>query len=428
MKPLLAPTQRANSALDGMAGCGIRDMPLKALQIVFSLDVGGLERFVINLAHAFRPYKIEPFIFCLSHAGDLIRQVPANATTYIGNHRPEGKILDWQTLRQIVRCILDQDIAVIHSHSRKAYVYGAFASLLTGRPHVISVHSLTAVPRRRKIFEEILLRCAHRVVSVSNDVTRRLRLERHVPPRKISTITNGVDTDTFCPIEPEKQPSIRRTLKLPLDGFIIGTVGRVVRVKNYPLLITAFSRLAATTDDTYLVIVGDGEQAEELAHLVRQLKLSERVVLAGAQTNTLAWYHAFDGFVLSSISEGTPLALLEAGACGLPCVVTNVGGNVEVVKHHVNGLVVDSENVESMYSALDQIYKEPSLTAKMRREARCNIQSNYSLTVCAREHLGIYQHCLGVTTLTHGSGVPSARRSAHAADRTWISSGDSSVE
>lgn len=395
MKPLLAPTPRAKFALAGIAGFDVPEMPLKALQIVFSLDVGGLERFVINLAHAFRPYKIEPFVFCLSHEGDLIRQLPADTTTYIGNHRPEGKVLDWQTLRQIVRCIRDKDIAVIHSHSRKAYVYGAFASLITGRPHIISVHSLTPVPRRRKIFEEILLRCAHQIVSVSSDVTRRLWLERHVSPRKISTIKNGIDTDTFRPIEPEKKSSIRRTLKLPLDGFIIGTVGRVVPVKNYPLLITAFSRLAATTDDTYLVIVGDGEQAEELAHLVRQLKLGERVVLAGAQTNTLDWYHAFDSFVLSSISEGTPMALLEAGACGLPCVVTNVGGNVEVVKHHVNGLVVDSENVESMYSALDQIYRESSLTAKMRSKARCNIQNNYSLTVCAREHLRIYQHYQG---------------------------------
>jgi glycosyltransferase involved in cell wall biosynthesis len=123
------------------------------------------------------------------------------------------------------------------------------------------------------------------------------------------------------------------------------------------------------------------------------------VVLAGAQTNTLDWYHAFDSFVLSSISEGTPMALLEAGACGLPCVVTNVGGNVEVVKHLVNGLVVDSENVEAMYRALDQIYKEPALTARMRGEARLNIQNNYSLTASAREHLRIYQHCLGVTAL-----------------------------
>ncbi len=408
MKSCLVSTHRAKSALAGMAGFGVPAMELKVLQIVFSLDVGGLERFVINLAHAFRSYKIEPFMFCLSHVGALVYQLPADTTIYIGNHRPEGKILDWQTLRQIVRCIRAKDIDVIHAHSRKAYVYGTFAALITGRPLVISVHSLMPVPRRRQIFEDILLRYAHQIVSVSSDVTRKLWLERHVPPRKISTIKNGIDTDTFRPIESEEKASIRRTLGLPSDGFIIGTVGRVVPVKNYPLLITAFSRLASTTDDTYLVIVGDGEQAEELADLVRQLKLSERVVLAGAQTNTLDWYHAFDSFVLSSISEGTAMALLEAGACGLPCVVTNVGGNIEVVKHHVNGLVVDSANVESMYSALDQIYKEPALTAKMRSEARLNIQNNYSLTVSAREHLQIYQHCLGVTALTHGTRVPRA--------------------
>jgi glycosyltransferase involved in cell wall biosynthesis len=393
-------------------------MPLKTLQIVFSLDVGGLERFVINLAHAFRSYKSEPFIFCLSHEGDLIRQLPADTTTYIGNHTPESKVLDWQTLKQIVRCIGDNAIDVIHSHSPKAYVYGALASLITGRPLIISVHSLAQVPHRRKIFEKILLGYAHQIVSVSSDVTRRLWLERHVLPYKISTIKNGIDTNMFRPIASEEKVSVRQTLGLPLDGFIIGTVGRVVPVKNYPLLITAFSRLASTTDDTYLVIVGDGEQAEEVANLVRQLKLSERVVLVGAQTNTLRWYQAFNTFVLSSISEGTPMALLEAGACGLPCVVTKVGGNIEVVKHGNNGLVVDSANVEAMYSALNQIYKAPSLAASMRSAARLNIQHNYSLTTSAREHLRIYQHCLGVTILSNRGRGRRALRSTDAPDRT----------
>src|SRR6266487_4490042 len=156
MQPWLVPTHRVQSALAGIAEFGVPAMQLKALQIVSSLDVGGLERFVINLAHAFRSYNSEPFVFCLSHEGDLIGQLPADTTTYIGNHRPESKIMDWQTLRQIVRCIHDKDIDVIHSHSPKAYVYGALASLITGCPLIISIHSLTQVPRRRKIFEEIL--------------------------------------------------------------------------------------------------------------------------------------------------------------------------------------------------------------------------------------------------------------------------------
>src|SRR5438874_9885481 len=103
MQPWLVPTHRMQSALAGMAEFGVPAMQLKALQIVFSLDVGGLERFVINLAHAFRPYKLEPFVFCLSQAGALARQLSADTAIYMGYHRPVGKILDWQTMRQIVR-------------------------------------------------------------------------------------------------------------------------------------------------------------------------------------------------------------------------------------------------------------------------------------------------------------------------------------
>lgn len=385
-------------------------MNLKILQIVFSLDIGGLERFVVNLAHAFKSNHIESSVFCLSHAGDLIGQLPIDTATYIGYHKLEEKRLDWRTLRHIVRCIRDNGIDVIHCHNPKTYIYGALASTLTGRPLVISVHSLTPVARRRKIFLKTLMRFARQIVSVSGDVTYNLSSAWHVPSDKISTIKNGVDTDTFRPIEPEEKSRTRQLLDLPLDGFIIGAVGRIVPVKNYPLLVEAFSRLAATMDQTYLVIVGDGEQAGALADLVRQRNLSERVFLVGAQTNTRDWYQAFDSFVLSSISEGTPLALLEAGACGLPCVVTNVGGNAEVVKHLVNGFVVDSADVESMFRALDRMYKEPALLDTMGGEARQNVQNHYTMAVCAREHLRIYQHCLGVAVYpsalsTHLQGV-----------------------
>ena len=103
MQPSLVPTPHGKSDRAGIAGFATPETPLKTLQIVFSLDVGGLERFVINLAHAFRPYKLEPFVFCLSQAGALARQLSADTAIYMGHHRPEGKILDWQTMRQIVR-------------------------------------------------------------------------------------------------------------------------------------------------------------------------------------------------------------------------------------------------------------------------------------------------------------------------------------
>jgi glycosyltransferase involved in cell wall biosynthesis len=367
---------------------------LKALQIVFSLDVGGIERFVINLTQAFRSCAIDSIVFFTSHEGKLASQLPSNIKTYIGGSQTGDKILDWQTLRKVVRCVKEQNVQVIHSHSRKAYIYGSLASILAGRPHITSVHSLEPMPFRRKIFEQTLLRQASRVISVSSDVTDRLQVERNISCDKIVTIKNGIDTDLFHSVEFDEKASIRRELGLPADGFIIGTVGRVVRVKNYPLLVSAFSRFASVAGNACLVIVGDGDRAQEIAALVHQLKLDDRVVLAGAKTNTLKWYQAFDVFALSSLSEGTPMVLLEAGACGLPCLVTNVGGNIEVVKNQTNGIVVESENVESMYGGLKQLYENPSLIAHMKAEARLNIQNNYSMTACGREHRRIYMACM----------------------------------
>jgi glycosyltransferase involved in cell wall biosynthesis len=216
--------------------------------------------------------------------------------------------------------------------------------------------------------------------------------QRFVSLRKISTIQNGVDTELTRPVDSSKKPTIRQMLGLPTTGFILGAVGRIVPVKNYSLMFGAFSRLAAMTNDTYLVIVGDGEQSIDLKHLVRQLGLSERIFLVGEKTNTLEWYQAFDCFVLSSISEGTSMALLEAGACGLPAVVTDVGGNVDIVENQVNGLIIDSGNLDGMYQALHRIYTNRFLADQMGRAARLNIQKYYSLSSSVKAHLHIYQN------------------------------------
>jgi glycosyltransferase involved in cell wall biosynthesis len=362
------------------------------LMVVASLEVGGLERYVINLAQTLRCNAVQPLVFCLSHQGALFNELPSDTTSAIGNPRTAHKILDWRILQQLIRFIRDQDIDVIHAHSRKAYIYGAAASLMTGRPLIISVHSLRHVTLRRKLFESLILRCAHHIISVSSEITGKLMHQRFVSLRKISTIQNGVDTELTRPVDSSKKPTIRQMLGLPTTGFILGAVGRIVPVKNYSLMIGAFSRLAAMTNDTYLVIVGDGEQSIDLKHLVRQLGLSERIFLVGEKTNTLEWYQAFDCFVLSSISEGTSMALLEAGACGLPAVVTDVGGNVDVVENQVNGLIIDSGNLDGMYQALHRIYTNRFLADQMGRAARLNIQKYYSLSSSVKAHLHIYQN------------------------------------
>ena len=116
-------------------------------------------------------------------------------------------------------------------------------------------------------------------------------------------------------------------------------------------MINAFAKVARNNENTYLVIVGDGEMRSTLETLVEQHRLRDRVVFTGYRSDPKAFIDAFDVFLLSSLSEGTSMTLLEAMSLGKPCVVTDAGGNAEVIKHNYNGLVCENDNEDAFSQA-----------------------------------------------------------------------------
>jgi glycosyltransferase involved in cell wall biosynthesis len=237
-------------------------------------------------------------------------------------------------------------------------------------------------------------------------------------------IPNGVDAFRFSPAASKRAG---------VSPVCIGSIGRLAPEKNYPLLLRAFSRLIAgqtesekgaiasniiTTGKTSfnidrqdaqdkglgdssckscismltprLLLVGDGSERGHIESVIRELGMTERCTLAGMQSNVLPWLHQMDVFCLPSDTEGLSMTLLEACACGLPCVVTDVGGNAEIVTQGVSGYVVPRGDIEALSVAVDRLIASVELRQQMGQAARAIVEERYSLAAMVVAYETLY--------------------------------------
>jgi len=190
---------------------------------------------------------------------------------------------------------------------------------------------------RRNRFRRLLAPLIDRIVTVSDDLKAWLEETVKLPGAKLLVIPNGVDTERFSPA---RRLEGRQALQVSDETTVVGTVGRLNGIKDYPTLLTAFADVARRAEHVRLVFVGDGPQRAALEAAAAALGMKERVSFLGERTDVPALIAGLDVFVLPSIAEGMSNTLLEAMAAGRPVVATSVGGNPELVEDGVTGTLV----------------------------------------------------------------------------------------
>jgi len=208
-----------------------------------------------------------------------------------------------------------------------------------------------------------------KTICVSNAVRESLVRDYRFPVKKSVTIYNGVSLSKFAPSDREGV-AIRSKLGLSADDFVLVCAARLSKEKGIDILLLAMSQLMRKNPSCRCIVVGDGYLKENLFQQVQALGLANHVFMEGFQKDVKPYLLAGDAFVLTSYREGLPLSVLEAMACGLPCVVTNVGGNSEAVGHHINGLVVSAGSVDEVVEAISYLVTHPQERAKMSQESR----------------------------------------------------------
>ncbi len=322
------------------------------------------------------------------------------ATRAGANYRSFSMGESFWDVRILVRLVqqLRQDRPdILHCHLVRANLYGRLAGKLARVPVVIStLRNIEEYMQKQDPFSRVVRQVEHRTARwvskyvANSDRVRRTAIEcLGLDPDHIVTVLNAVDLEPFrCPSG--ERLEVRAELGLSPNDVVVGSVGRLHRQKNYPFLINVAHALKAQNENARFVIVGDGEQRAMLKAMVTDLSLDRHVLLPGFRFDVPRILQAFDIFALPSLYEGLPRSVMEAMAAGLPCVVTDVGGNAEAVVQNETGFVVPKGDRAGFTTALIRLVRDSELCRKMGQAAQARANGLFGAERMAREYADLY--------------------------------------
>ncbi len=370
---------------------------LGIVHIVDSLEYGGLERVVADLAIAQAAHGHRVRIFSLCDTGGfrpLLEE--ANIPVIIGHKRGGA---DPGLIRSLRATLLDAGVDVAHTHNFVPSYYAAAATRFSGRrPALVNTcHNMgrrLANRRLRWLYQWSLAR-SQKIALVGMKVRDQLLSRDLVPAAKSSIVLNGIPVDRFQP-SPADRARIRAELGIAREALVVGTVGRLVELKNQRLLLEAAALLQPSHPDLVVVLAGEGPLLDDLTALAGRLGIEDRVVFTGPRKDVPSLLNAFDIFALPSHTEGLSIALLEACAAELPLVATRVGGNDEIVQDHHTGLLVPSDDVGALRTALSDLLQDPAKRLRMGEASRRWVVEHGSIGVMRDHYDALYASALGV--------------------------------
>jgi glycosyltransferase involved in cell wall biosynthesis len=197
--------------------------------------------------------------------------------------------------------------------------------------------------------------------------------------------------------DPARRAAAAKRYGLPADAFTVGSVGRLEPEKNYSMLLRAFALLAAgSSRPACLVLVGEGSRRAELEAQAAELGIADRVRFLGMQYRVSEILPLLDVFVLTSLTEGTSISLLEAQASGVPAVVTDVGGNGFIVRDGENGFLCAVNDDTAMAEMMCRLRDEPALARRMAEAARRRVRDGLDLGSMVRGYEHLYRRLASV--------------------------------
>ncbi|MBD3179742.1 MAG: glycosyltransferase [Candidatus Latescibacteria bacterium] len=336
------------------------------LHIIYSLYRGGAERLIETTVRFSNPAIFKHTVCSLTGEGELGNAIrSAGGTVHTMNKQEKAGPA---VILSLARLIRKGHFDLLHLHNTPGNIWGTPAHWMARSriPIVRTEHGFLFHSRYPAIYKYMYLpfsKRSARIICVCDELRDTLSARFPSIREKFVTIRNGIPIGDF-----QGLPDIARCrdlFSLPQDSLIIGTVGRLSAEKNQMELIMAFRELSSSERNCYLAIMGEGEMKGHLISTARELGLAESVLFLPETDDIHNFYGALDLFALSSTSEGIPLTILEAMACGLPVVAPAVGGIPEVVEDRLSGLFYPAGRAEILAEKILNILSDPGRGKRM---------------------------------------------------------------
>ncbi len=361
-----------------------------------SMGVAGAEVLVAEIL-ARGGSVLEPTILCLDEIGELGHRLRAEGVEVIELGRRPG--LDLRLPGALARVARDYELELIHAHQYTPFFYAALAGMRPGSRFKLILtehgrHYPDLVSRRRRWVNRWLLdRRADAVTGCSDFSIDGLARVDGFSGDRIELIPNGVDLARYE--SSGDRAELRAELGLPTDRILIACVARFHPVKDHATLLRAFAAVAAEREDVDLLLVGAGPLRGDLERLTSELRIGSRVTFLGIRDDVARLMRAADIFCMTSLSEAASLTILEAMAAGLPVVVTDVGGNPELVRDGVEGRLAPRGNDRAIAMALLDLCENPERAHTMGAAARGRVEESFTLDATVGSYLDLYRRVCG---------------------------------
>jgi glycosyltransferase involved in cell wall biosynthesis len=365
-------------------------------------SLGGTETLVLRLSQQLQERGIAVFVVTRHHAGLARREAIGGIPVYrVGWGDAHPIIAALSYICGALRVLYQQRrrFQVMHCHLMfSPMTIGLLAQVLFGKPLVINPHRSGAIGDvgmlrlARPLTGGLRLLAARRWGRAFVCISPAIKEEMAgigVDAARCWLIPNGVDTGHFHPADAALRDQARQRLGLP-DLPLVVFVGGLVPEKGLDTLLDAWPQVLRELAQARLVLVGRGELHASLLDQAQRLGIAEQVIFAGSSDDVVSYLHAAAAFVLPSYAEGLPIALLEAMACGLPCVATAIDGSADLIRDGVNGRLVPPRDAGALAGALIEALTGPD-AQQWASQARQEILARYTLAAITERYITLYR-------------------------------------
>jgi len=356
---------------------------LTIVELLNTLEVGGAERMVVNLALECQARGHRLHVVCLRSAGPLAQPLIEAGIPVTEINKGEG--FSWAAVKQLAGILSREKADVVHTHNPLVHHYGVAAAKLAGTAVIVNtihgIHNIQNIGPGELLYGASTALSAA-VVTVCRAAEQFFSNVKVIQKSRIRMIYNGIPLDSFLALDPPRANSAGK--------IRFGAIGRLVDVKDHRTLLRAFALLAARHSNVELQILGGGPLEGELTALRDQLNLRGVAELRGESLDVAGFLRDTHVFVHSSLTEALPMTLLEAMAAARPVVVTAVGGLPEIVTASNCGWLCPPANAEALAQSMETALGERDRIAERGLRGRAFVHQHCSVEKMAQSYIELF--------------------------------------